>query len=181
MMRFFTPELYVRYNSQDDAEADRADADWERALRDYKKHLGEHLEDMNERVKDLAESLCLHDAELLSIQEDLPRPYAPPLFFTFPVATISLGDGGNITNLIYFLWSEVGQSRPVENWPFSTLRTHWLYDELDVERHPQYLPRYWHRILWSDGRVISIPFFDVIIQSFSQQDPKTAIVTKKRA
>jgi len=181
MMKFFTPELYIRYNSTDDAEADRADEDWEKAIRDYKNHLTKHSKDMNDRVKDLAEMLCLHDAELLSIQEDVPSSYTPPLFFPFPVATISLKDNGNITNLVYFLWSEIGQSRPEEEWPFSKLRTHWLYDELDVERHPPYFPRYWHRILLSDGRVISIPFFDVIIQSFSQQNPETAIITKKRA
>jgi len=36
MMKFFTPELYIRCNSTDDAEADRADEDWEKAIRDYK-------------------------------------------------------------------------------------------------------------------------------------------------
>ena len=113
-MKFFTPELYIRFNSTDDAEADRADEDWEKAIRDYKKHLAKHSEDMNDRVKDLAENLCLHDAELLSIQADVPSSYTPPLFFPFPVATISLRDNGNITNLVYFLWSEIGQSRPEE-------------------------------------------------------------------
>jgi len=31
-MRFFTPELFIRFNSPDDMEADRADADWEAAI-----------------------------------------------------------------------------------------------------------------------------------------------------
>jgi hypothetical protein len=109
MMKLFTPELYIRYNSKEDAEADRADEDWEKSIRNYKSHLGKHSKDMNDRVKELAESVCLHDAELLSIQEDVPYSYTPPLFFPFPVATISLRDSGNMTNLIYFLWSEIGQ------------------------------------------------------------------------
>ncbi len=180
-MKFFTPELYIRYNSTDDAEADRADEDWEKAIRDYKNHLAKQSKDMNDRVKELAENLCLHDAELLSIQEDVPYSDAPPLFFPFPVATIALRHSGNMTNLTYFLWSEIGQSRSEEEWPFSKLRAHWLYDELDMEQHSSYFRRYWHRILLSDGRVISIPFFDVIIQSYSEQDPDTAIITKKRA
>jgi hypothetical protein len=39
MMKFFTPELYIRYNSKEDAEADRADEDWEKSIRNYKSHL----------------------------------------------------------------------------------------------------------------------------------------------
>src|SRR5947209_7763016 len=78
-MRFFTPELYLRYNSPDDAEADRAEKDWETAIRDYKKHLHALSKDMSDRVRDLAETLCLHDAELLSLQEDLPEPPLPLL------------------------------------------------------------------------------------------------------
>jgi len=34
-MRFFTPELYVKFNSPDDVEANRADEDWEAAIREY--------------------------------------------------------------------------------------------------------------------------------------------------
>ena len=30
-MKFFTPELYLQYNSDDDAVADRADRLWDRA------------------------------------------------------------------------------------------------------------------------------------------------------
>src|SRR4051794_32832671 len=58
-MKFFTPELYLRYNSPDDAEADRADEEWEEALRAYRDHLAKYSRDMNDRVKDLAECLCL--------------------------------------------------------------------------------------------------------------------------
>ena len=55
-MKFFTPELYIRCNSTDDVDTDRADEEWEKALRDYKKHLVKHSKDMNDRVKDLAEN-----------------------------------------------------------------------------------------------------------------------------
>jgi hypothetical protein len=181
MMKFFKPELYIRYNSPDDAEADRADEEWEKAIGNYKIHLSKWSNFMNGSVKELAKKLCLHDAEVLSIQENLPDPSYPPLFYPFPVATIFLTDNGNNTNLVYFLWDEIGESCPKGEWPFSKLRTHWLYDEIDVEQLGHYLPRYWHRILLSDGRVVSIPFFDVIIQTFAEQNSATAIITKKRA
>jgi hypothetical protein len=37
-MKFFTPELFVRFNSADDV-GDRADEEWEAAVRAYHKHL----------------------------------------------------------------------------------------------------------------------------------------------
>jgi hypothetical protein len=33
----------------------------------------------------------------------------------------------------------------------------------------------------SDGRVIAIPFFDVVIQMFTEQDPEPSIITRRRA
>jgi hypothetical protein len=181
-MKFFTPELYLRYNSADETEANRADEEWERTLRQYRNHLKKKSKNMSDRVKDLAERLCLHDAEWLSLQADVPSPCIPPLFpFSSWVATLAVRSNGNITVLIYFLWKEIEQSHPREEWPFSKLSMHWLYDEIDVKERPSYLPLYWHRILWSDGRVVSIPFFDVVIQSFSEQNPESALVTKNRA
>jgi hypothetical protein len=181
-MKFFTPELYLRYNSPDDAEADRADEEWEARIREYKAYLHDHAGEMNDRVRVLAESLSLHDAELLSLQEDVPAETLPAIFpFPVPVATLSLRNAGTITNIFYLLWSEVDQSGPLREWPFSKLRTHWLYDEIEFDRRQPYPPLYWHRILLSDGRVVSIPFFDVVVQAFSEANPETAIVTKRRA
>ncbi len=167
-MKFFTTDLYLRSNAPDDAVADRADEDWEKAIVDYKKHLAKYAKQMNPRVKELAETLCLHDAELIALEEHARGPLSPPLFlFTFPVETVALRSNGKIINLFYFLWDEVSQSRPPEDWPFSKLYPHWLYDEIDLDRGQSSPPLYWHRILLSDGRMISIPFFDVVIQTFS--------------
>jgi hypothetical protein len=171
-MKFFTPELYLRYNSSDEAVADRADREWEEAIRAYRKHLGKFSKTMNDRVRDLAEKLCLHDAELLFLQQDLTAPpVLPPL--RAPIATISLRANGKIVNISYFLRGEVGQSNAGGEWPFSKLRAHWLYDEIDFE--PGHFPLYCHRVLLSDGRVVSVPFFDVVVHSFSEQDPQPAI------
>src|SRR5271165_3957990 len=40
VMKFFTPELFIKFNSPDDVVADRADEDWEAAIREYRSHLG---------------------------------------------------------------------------------------------------------------------------------------------
>ena len=180
-MKFFTPELYLRYNSLDDSEADRAEEEWERKIREYKSFLVDHSKEMNDRVRSLAESLNLHDAELLSLQEDVPPPSPTPFLFPLPVATVSLRNNGTFTNIFYLLWREIDQSAPREDWGFSKLRTHWLYDEIDFETRQTYPTLYWHRILLSDSRVISIPFFDVVVQAFAEQSPETAILTKRRA
>jgi hypothetical protein len=182
LMRFFTPDLYLRYNSRDDAVADIADDDWEQSLLLYKKHLAEFSDEMNSRVRELAESRCLHDAILLSLQEDAPSPRLPrPYLSPIPVTTISLKSDEVIINIIYFLWNEVHQSQSPENWPFSKARPHWLYDEIDRETRENYLPLYWHRILLSDGRVFAVPFFDAVVQSFSAQDPETVALRRSGA
>jgi hypothetical protein len=176
-MKFFTPELYLRYNSADDADADRADEDWERAILEYKNHLSKFSKEMSSRAKDLAENLCLHDAELLSLQEDTLESSSLPVF-PVSIVIVALKKDSKIVIIIYILRSKVVWSRPLKGWSFSKLRTHWLYDEIDFEEEGSY---YWHRILLSDGRVISIPFIDVIVQAFSEQNPETAIASLLRA
>lgn len=122
-------------------------------------------------------SLSASTTQSCSLQEDVPGPRISPLVpSSLPVATICLRNGENLVNLSYFLWGDVGRSRPVEDWPFSKSRLHWLYDEIDVERNPPAIPLYSHRILWSDGRVTSIPFFDVIVESFAAMTPERASV-----
>ena len=67
-MQFFTPELYRRYNSQDDEIALAADAEWEAAIVRYHQHLATLREKMPSQVIELSE-LCLHDGEILQRQE----------------------------------------------------------------------------------------------------------------
>src|SRR5437870_701827 len=67
-MRFFPPELYVRFNSADEDEADRANEAWESALLAYRKHLDDIRERFPSQVRKLAE-FCLHDAEFLGYDQ----------------------------------------------------------------------------------------------------------------
>lgn len=63
-MKFFTPELYLRFNSQDDDIADQADRCWESAIKAYHEHLDRIRDQMSQQVKSLSE-LFPHDCELL--------------------------------------------------------------------------------------------------------------------
>ncbi len=75
VMRYFTPELVVRFNSPDDLEADRADAEWEAAMRAYREHLDGLRARMPKQVERLAD-LCLHDAEILAWESPI-EPFFP--------------------------------------------------------------------------------------------------------
>ena len=167
-MRFFTPELYIQFNSSDDEEADCASAAWETAIEEYRRHLESIRPKLPSQVKKVAD-LCLHDAELLgfeqAVQSGFPFLETPwPVPFWYAVASLSLRQDQSILSLIYMLWDQIREYPAMEDWPFSKLRTHWLYDELDLVSDHRGL--FLHRILFSDGRVIEVPFISVFMNSF---------------
>ena len=167
-MRFFTRELYLRFHSGGDAAAE-----WDEAVSDYHSHLSRIVGTMNDRVRKFAEELCLHDAQLLALQRDsVTLPSAFPTRTS--VVILSLRGIGRLFTLFYLSWGEMILSTAPEGWPSSTLPVHWLCDEIDLDSTPSPFPRYDHRILLSDGREIAIPFVDVIVHSFSEQDAGAA-------
>jgi hypothetical protein len=164
IMRFFTPELYTQFNSPDDDLADRANEAWEKALQDYQRHLDAIRHRMPSQVRKVAE-LCPHDAEVLGFEQHLqsffpfPEPFWPiPLWSA--VAILALKQDGTILSLIYMLWDRIREYSATEDWQFSKLRKHWLYDEVDVVADHRGM--FLHRILFSDGSVVEIPFVSVI-------------------
>jgi hypothetical protein len=181
-MKYFTPELYLLYNSADDDEANLADEAWENAIRSYRAELDSSRGLMPSRVVELADTPALHDAELLSLRADFPGSVRTES--SLPMAsTISLRQDGQIIHLDYLLWDEVVQSPPLASWPFSPARVHWLYDEVALEEAtpgsgPNPARRFWHRILLSDGRSIAIPFVDVIMDRFSPERPEPRLVVR---
>jgi hypothetical protein len=165
VMRFFTTELYVLFNSPDDEVADRANEEWERALQAYKRHLDTMRDRMPSQVRKVAE-LSLHDAEVLGMEfqslSPLPEQFGPtPLWSA--MAILSLKQDRTIQSLIYTLWDRVREYPAQDGWRFSKTRKHWLYDEVDItpDRHGTFL----HRILFSDGAIVEIPFVSAIINT----------------
>ena len=162
-MKFFTPELCVRFNSSNDEIADRANEEWEAALSAYQQHLASIRDQMPSPAEKLA-GLCLHDAELLACE-------AAEAWFPLQLrsAVVSVRQDNQIVSLFYTLWGHIREQPSPEGWPFSKASIHWLYDEVDVESWGTH--RLLHRVLLSDGRVLEIPFLTVMIQSLPQSSP----------
>lgn len=148
-MKFFTPQLYQQFNSENDEVADRANDQWEEALRNYKMHLGELRDRLPSQVIKLSE-LDLHDAEILAQSEELQSsflyPELPfhspiPLPFWSAVAVLAVNKNGEGLSLIYCLWDQVREQAAPEDWPFSKLRTHWLQEELDWMQERPFPPQ----------------------------------------
>jgi hypothetical protein len=170
MMRFFTPDLYRRFNSPNDEVADRANDDWEAAIKNYQRRLEEIGDRMPSQVKRLAE-LSLHDAAILSEEEEV-QPWRRHVNSPLPspwwaVAIISVKRGQKALSLIYTLWDHVKKDAAPDDWPFAKEHRHWLYDEVDLVEPGQFL----HRILISDGTVMAIPFVSVITHEFPWPAP----------
>ena len=157
-MRFFTPELFVRFNAADDEKADEANDAWESALSAYREHLDAIRDQMPSQVRKLAE-LCLHDAELVAYDQAFPFELFPP--FWSAMAIVSVKHDSRITSLIYLLGDRIREHASSDDWPFSKARTHWLYDEVDLA--PSHRGGFLHRVLLSDGRVLEIPFLSALV------------------
>jgi hypothetical protein len=164
-MRFFTPVLYLQFNSPDDEIANEADKAWEEALTRYQRHLEVIKDQMPEQARALAE-LHLHDCEVLGWDEatlpdlrDTGRPF--PVWSAFSV--LSVRRDSEVFSLNYVLWDKIRRYPAPDGWPFSKSRPHWLYDEIDVAADEP--GRFMHRILFSDGTTAEIPFAIVFVHS----------------
>lgn len=105
----------------------------------------------------------LHDADLLACEETPD----PEMYYLASHRVLERDEQshslalwvrhmGVTSTIFYHLWDRMREQAALEAWPFSPLKTHWLYDEFDKGEAPH---QYWHRILLSDGRVLSIPFW----------------------
>ena len=170
-MKFFTPELYVRFNSDVASVANRADADWERALAAYRKHLRSIRLKLPASVACLANDSCLHDAEYLGFSK-MTMPA-----MTGDVAMIAVRKDGAVNFLVYVLDDEPMVTRPLEADVFDVSQPHWLYDEVAVAGDGVFQ----HDILLSDGRVLSVRFtaFDMLPGSSTMLSAKP--VRRRRA
>jgi len=186
-MLFFTPELYRRFNSQDDEIALAADAEWEAAIVAYHQHLASLYEKMPSQVLELSK-LCLHDGEILQRQEQ-QHPLSisgfedwpgPPRFwpFWYGLATLAVRLENELVMLFYFLCDHIMEQPAAEDWPFSKKREHWLYDEVHWQGGDR--GRFSHLILLSSGVVLTIPFGTVLISRFPLS-PVSAESGKQRA
>jgi hypothetical protein len=124
---------------------------------------------MTSQIRTIAEC-CFHDAEVLGFEQVNQSifPFPEPAPFWSSVAVLSLKQDKKLRSLIYSLWDRVRENATEENWPFSKKRKHWLYDELDVAEDHRGM--FLHRVLFSDGSAVEIPFVSVIATSVALPD-----------
>jgi hypothetical protein len=178
VMRFFTPELFLRYNSDLDEVADAADAEWEAALKAYRAKQEKMRSRMPSQVKKLA-GLCLHDAELVGLEEEFHavggKGNAPPIWSA--VASLLLQSGRTLQALVYALADRIERTEPARDWPFARDRRHWLYDEIEDLEGGGFV----HRILFSDGSIVVVPFLAVHTNGVKLTDAEKAPISRVSA
>ncbi len=153
-MKYFTPELYVEFNSDNLAVADVADTNWEKATADYRKHIAKIGGRLPGKARELAESLCLHDAVYMGyLKAPVPKSSAE-------LAVVAVEKADDVILLIYVLADEPSFGAPYEADVFSDVAVHWLYDEVDALESGVFS----HDILLSNGRTLSVKFvaFDML-------------------
>ena len=169
-MKFFTPELYMRFNSSDDDIADEATREWDRAIENYLRHL--QSLPLTEHVKELSEQ-CFHDALCLDKTTHPGRsfPAAHPsrkgnnseerdrTWITPQITSLLLQAADEMIQLLYSAAYDPVIVDHSPEWKAWEVTNRWLYDEIDVAEDEPRL--FIHRILWSNGTVLTIPFWDV--------------------
>lgn len=150
-MKFFTPDLYLRFNSRDRDVVEKAHEEWEEAIVGYQRHLAAISARLTPSTRAIAETLCLHDAEYLGLAVSRIPDSSSSL------ATLWTRQGAASRLLIYILAAESLIQQASENWPYSDQDVHWLYDEFDVSE--QGIAQ--HEVLLSDGRVLRFQFHEV--------------------
>lgn len=153
-MKYFTPELYLKCNSPKRDAAAKAFERWETALEEYRNHLRQIDSRLTPNTRKLARTLSLHDASFEGIS------YQPGL------GRVSLRHRTTYKALVYFLATDPLIEEFKQSWPFSKEQVHWLYDEFDADEDGTQQ----HQILLSDGRIISMRFYDMAL--FQLNDSK---------
>ena len=147
-MRFFTPDRYIRFNSDIPSVADAADEEWEAAVREYRQHIGAIRNRLPIGAREFAEKTSLHDALYLGYLKTAVPQSAGEL----AVVTVDVGE--DILLLIYVLADEPLLGPRIPGEVFHDDPVQWLYDEFDLLDDGTCI----HEVLLSNGRVLTLPF-----------------------
>jgi hypothetical protein len=147
-MKFFTPDLFHRFGSTDDAIASAAQTEWEHVDQQYREHLRQIRAKLPRGAKSLLRNFCLHDARLLAVgtREDGLE------FSLFLELNTPQREG------ILLTYDLLKRPKLVKHPALAEKGTplEWLYDEFDVKggTHPSFK----HSILFTGGRELGLTF-----------------------
>ncbi len=146
-MRYFTPELYVRGQSDDPAVADFVDREWEENLLAYSAHLDATRPRLPATLAEMLDRYSLHDADVLTVARNEER-LTVVLQLDPPVATLLL----TYTLVEPPRIDEAALPLPLR----SRDHAQWLYDEVSVVDGKE--TTYEHSILLSNGWEVCVRF-----------------------
>jgi hypothetical protein len=160
-MKYFKPELFVAFNSEDARIANRASQTWEQAVTAYDQHLRSIRRRLPPAVRKLSK-LYLHDAEYRGFVGELDAPENR-------FAQLIVKQHEQWFSFSYFLLEEPLVTQPINDRVFSEHGVHWLYDELDL-RGPTDVS---HEIFFSNGSVFRFRFRHLTILMIATEDRQT--------
>jgi hypothetical protein len=147
-MKYFTPELYIRGNSEDADSQIHLERDWDKALERYERRWTSIKTNFPEKVQRFQESgPCLHDAELLQMFQEGEQ------------FILELQPQHATTNIVILNFT-LSQNPVIQTEALPkasrSLRAFWLYEEFDIDRRGQYS----FEVLLSNGWVAGLKFSD---------------------
>ncbi len=162
-MKWFTPDLLLRFGSEDDQSADAASDEWEQISKRYADHLRKIHSALPEPARAL-DRFPLHDARVLEIGWD---DKSSRLFIV-----LRLEEGAEQgVQLDYHLTAAPAVCEHGELYE-EEAPLEWLYDELDVLEGTN-PPVFAHSILFSKGLEIQVEFTGIEVRPY-------CIVTRPR-
>jgi len=158
-MKFFTPELYVRFGSSDDDVALPAHEEWEQVIKRYRRHYKKIETQLPLALRKFHDEQCLHDADLFApaiLPANAPWNGPEVVIVAQQVNTLFPEFINTLAILQYTITTDAVVEVPLQAEIFRKVQPIWLYDEVDVVEPGVFS----HEILVSDGRVIKLRFRD---------------------
>lgn len=146
-MKYFTPELFVRMQADDDETLDAVDGEWQIAVGRYRERIARIRSSLPASVRSCLKRVPLHDADVLSLARENGH---------FVIVLRLEPPDRQTVILTYTLLGEATIEKRAIPRKHCTPGVQWLYDEWDVlSRSPG---QYTHQILLSNGWEVRLRF-----------------------
>jgi hypothetical protein len=156
-MRFFTPQLFVDLNSDDEAVVERAEQQWEAARKEYREHFRRIEERLPQALVKLCRMVSLHDSRVERSASPAWVVYESGQRGQRSQAIVSVRLERADFDLFYLDPPEPTRlTRPVDSVVFHEENVLWLYDEVYSLQGGVFS----HEILFSNGNILRVTFRD---------------------